>query len=163
MTDHPPHPDQPQQPHQPGQQPYPPQQPPPGQPQQPQHHQPQPGQPPHPGQQPPPQQNRGGVTPTADDAKSFFAALLDFKFHTMITPMVVKFVYMIGFGLICLFWLIALISGFATGEALAGIFVLLVGPIIALIYLAFFRMTLELYFAVVRMSDDIHRTYNPNG
>jgi hypothetical protein len=33
---------------------------------------------------------------------------------------------------------------------------LVVGPIVVLLYLAFIRMTLEFYLAIVRMSQDIH-------
>ncbi|MGI8523536.1 MAG: DUF4282 domain-containing protein [Nocardioides sp.] len=33
----------------------------------------------------------------------------------------------------------------------------MVGAVAALVYLAFIRMTLEFYLAIVRMSEDIHR------
>ena len=38
-----------------------------------------------------------------------------------------------------------------------GLLLLILGPVIAIIYLAFIRMTLEIYLAVVRMSEDIHQ------
>ncbi|MCK0113895.1 DUF4282 domain-containing protein [Ornithinimicrobium sp. F0845] len=148
----------PQQPGTPG-----PQQPPPYQ--SPQSQSPQPPSPQYgtPQQQPPGgqwqsnQQGSGGAE--AIDAKGFFSALLDWRFHTLITPKIVSIVYLIGMVLIGLMWLVSLISGFTT-EPLVGLFVLIIGPVIGLIYLAFWRMTLEFYFAVVRMSDDIHRSSN---
>jgi hypothetical protein len=42
-----------------------------------------------------------------------------------------------------------------------GLLALIFGPIVLLVYLAFARMTLEMYFAVVRLSDDVHRGYAP--
>ena len=90
------------------------------------------------------------------DAKGFFTALFDWRFHTLITPKIVSIVYLVGMILIGLGWLGALISGF-TMDPLVGLVALIIGPVVALVYLAFWRMTLELYFAIVRMSDDIHR------
>lgn len=55
----------------------------------------------------------------------------------------------VGLGL-----LIAIIGGFAQNAGL-GIVILIVGPIVAIIYLALFRMLLEMYYAMVRMSQDI--------
>lgn len=138
----------PEQPGAGGQEPVPPQQ---GQ---------QPTPPPH---QPTPPPQAGAANPRADDAKSLLAALFDFRFHTLVTPKIVKIVYAVGVALIALFWFLTLVRAFAADQPIFGVAVLLIGPVIALVYIAFLRMTLELYFAVVRMSDDIHRTYNPHG
>lgn len=91
------------------------------------------------------------------DAKGFFTALFDWRFHTFITPKIVSIVYLVGMILIGISWLGFLITAF-TAEPLLGLMVLIIGPIVALVYLAFWRMTLEFYFAIVRMSDDIHRS-----
>lgn len=100
----------------------------------------------------------GGGSGQGADAKSFFAALFDWRFHTLITPKIVSIVYLIGMVLIGLYLLAFLVFSFSTGEPLVAVFMLIVGPVAALIALAFWRMTLEFYFAVVRMSDDIHRS-----
>ncbi|MEI2779354.1 MAG: DUF4282 domain-containing protein [Tetrasphaera sp.] len=86
----------------------------------------------------------------------FFAALFDFSFSRFITPMIIRFVYVLATALIGLIWFVLLIRGFANGAA-EGLVVLLLGPVFAIIYLAFIRMTLEIYLAVVRMSEDIHQ------
>lgn len=112
--------------------------------------------PPGPGQPPPHPQPAPGPNPQTLDAKGFFAALFDWRFHTLITPKIVSIVYLVGMILIGLTWLMLLVQGFAI-EPIVGVLVLLVGPVVAVVYLAFWRMTLELYFAIVRMSDDIHR------
>lgn len=88
--------------------------------------------------------------------KGFFAALFDFSFGTFITPIIVKVVYVISVVLIGLGWLIYVIFGFAKSPGL-GLLILIVGAVAALVYLAFIRMTLEFYLAIVRMSEDIHR------
>jgi hypothetical protein len=94
----------------------------------------------------------GGAAPS----KGFFGALFDFSFNTFITPMIVKAVYILSVVVLALLWLIFLVSAF-TQSAGAGVVVLILGPIGVIIYLAFIRMTLEFYLAIVRMSEDIHR------
>ena len=128
------------------------------------------GQQPQPGQVPPPppayaqpgQQWDYGTSgapqgPAGESPKSFFAALFDWKFHTLITPKIVSWVYLAFMILSGLYWLFLVFGSFAA-EPVLGIVVLLVGPIVWIVSLAFFRMTMELYFALVRMSDDIHRS-----
>jgi len=86
----------------------------------------------------------------------FFSALFDFSFTRFITPMIIKFVYIlatVALGLVYLFLVIAAFSD----SAASGLFMLIIGPVLLLIYLAFIRMTLEIYLAVVRMSEDIHQ------
>jgi hypothetical protein len=100
----------------------------------------------------------GGLTPEPNSAGGFFQALFDFKFESFVTPKIVKFVYIVGTVLIGIWLVVAVIggvAGLATGNA-AGILVLILGPIGAVIFLALFRMMLEVYFAIVRMSEDIH-------
>lgn len=86
----------------------------------------------------------------------FFGALFDFSFQHFVTPMVVKVVYVLGLIGLVLGYLTFLVAGFAENAA-AGIAVLVLGGIGLIIYLAFFRMTLEFFLAVTRMSEDIHR------
>jgi hypothetical protein len=93
---------------------------------------------PQPGQSGQPGRPTGGGQ-ASGEAKGFFAALFDFRFHTLITPKIIKFVY--------------------AAMVVIGVLALIFGPILLIVWLAFIRMTLELYFAVVRMSDDVHRTF----
>ncbi|MFY9916528.1 MAG: DUF4282 domain-containing protein [Nocardioidaceae bacterium] len=122
----------------------PPQQPPPG------------GQPPQgPGGYGMPQYPTGGNRLETQDS-GFFGALFDFSFSQFVTPKIVKLVYVlatIGLGLA---YVIVVIAGFSQSAG-AGLVLLVVGAIIALVYLAFIRMTLEFYYAIVRMSQDINR------
>ena len=92
--------------------------------------------------------------PTAS-GKGFFGALFDFKFEHFVTPMIVKFVYVLALIALVLGWLAFLAAGFAQDTSY-GVAVLLLGPIALILYLALIRMTLEFYLALVRMSQDIH-------
>jgi hypothetical protein len=113
---------------------------------------PPPNQPP-PGQ--PPTGPYGGTPPPATPRKGFFGALFDFSFEHFITPIIVKIVYVLALAGLLVGWLVFLAAGFAQ-DALAGVLVLVLGPVAVILYLAFIRMTLEFYLAIVRMSEDIH-------
>ena len=117
-----------------------------------------PGQPP-PGNAGPP----GGYQPypssgpqgPGTDAKGFFGTLFDFSFSSFVTPKIVKLVYVLATIAIAIGYLGFLVAAFDQSAA-SGFFVLIFGAIGAIVYLAFIRMTLEFYFAIVRMSEDIN-------
>jgi hypothetical protein len=105
---------------------------------------------------PPPGGPYGGPPPASNPPKKgFFGALFDFSFEHFITPIIVKIVYVLAFIGLVIGWLIFLVSGFAQDTSI-GIIVLVLGPIGLILYLAFIRMTLEFYLAIVRMSEDVH-------
>lgn len=111
---------------------------------------PQPGQP---GAFGPPPGQPGGPQ---GQASSPFAALFDFEFNSFATPAVVKILYIVGMVLLGLAYIGALISGFTQGVGI-GLVILIAGGIALLFYLILFRVTLEFFYAVVRMSEDIHK------
>ncbi|TQM15587.1 DUF4282 domain-containing protein [Pseudonocardia kunmingensis] len=130
--------------------------------QQPQQQQPQQQQPgwggyPQPGQQPGGygQAPTGPVGGPQGRAGSPLAALFDFEFNSFATPAVVKILYIVGMVLLGLFYVGALIGGFTQGVGI-GLVVLVVGAVVLLFYLILFRVTLEFFYAIVRMSEDIH-------
>ncbi|MFV0463287.1 MAG: DUF4282 domain-containing protein [Nostocoides sp.] len=123
------------------------------------------------GNPPPPPQNPYENQPTAGYAAGqapaptgggpvgnvgFFGALFDFSFNNFVTPKLVRALYLLGTVLLAVLWLFWVIAGF-TQSAAVGLMALIIGPFVLIIYLAFFRMTLEFYLAVVRMSEDIHQ------
>ncbi len=101
-----------------------------------------------------PGQQAGGSL--AKDGKGLFAALFDFSFKSFVTPKIIKVVYVVLTAVIGLGILGFIISALTTGEPLAIIGALIFAPLVGLIYLALARMTLELYYAVVRLSEDVH-------
>ncbi|MGH3939568.1 MAG: DUF4282 domain-containing protein [Pseudonocardiaceae bacterium] len=120
------------------------------------------------GQQPPPGMGgpppgAGGPPPGGQPPKmGFFGALFDFGFNHFVTPSIVKVIYVLGLIGITLGYVFWVIAGF-TDSNIAGVLTLLLGPVVAILYLAFFRMTLEFIVAVIRMSEDIHHRGFPGG
>ncbi|KYH43407.1 DUF4282 domain-containing protein [Branchiibius sp. NY16-3462-2] len=99
----------------------------------------------------------GALSTPQDDLSGGLRSLFDFSFKTFATPKIVRIVYIVIAVVIALAWLGALISMLANGEW-GGFFVVLIfGTLVALVYLALARMTLEFYYSVVRMSEDIHQ------
>lgn len=116
----------------------------------------QPGWGPPPG--PPPAGYGGppGISGSSEEGFNFFPALFDFGFTRFATFGLVKILYIIVTVLLGLGYVGFTIFSFSQ-DALTGLGVLIFGGIAALLYLAFFRLAFEFYFAVVRMSEDIHR------
>lgn len=120
---------------------------------------------PPPGPFGPPQhpESTGGQPPAwQPQAKGFFAALFDFSFDHFVTPSIIRILYVLGLIGITLSYLFYVTLAFSVSGA-AGFATLLLGLIIAFISLAFWRVTLEFYLAVVRMSEDIHHRGFPGG
>jgi hypothetical protein len=90
------------------------------------------------------------------EGRNFFAALFDYTFSSFATYGLIRVLYIIGTVIIGLAWLGMTITYFSLLGALPGLLVLIFGAIVALFYLAFMRVMLEFFYAVVRMSDDIH-------
>lgn len=99
-------------------------------------------------------------TPQTGDAG--FSALLDFGFKKFITLSVIKILYILGIAVIVLVWLGALISSFAMGTA-AVVGVIIVGPLIAILYLIFFRIWLELVVVVFRIGENTSKLVEMRG
>jgi hypothetical protein len=90
------------------------------------------------------------------------SALLDFGFKRFITLSIIKIVYMVGMGLIVLCWLGFLAVSFTQGAA-AAIGVLIVGPIVAGLYLIFLRISLELVVVIFRIGENTSKLVEQRG
>ncbi len=99
----------------------------------------------------------GGQPDIQTDTKGFFGALFDFSFNSFVTPKIVKFVYVLATILLVIAYVFFVITAFAGDNAVLGIAFLLLGWIPFLFYLALIRMTLEFYYSIVRMSQDINQ------
>jgi hypothetical protein len=91
--------------------------------------------------------------PPAD--RSGFASLFDFSFTSFATPSLIRLLYIVGTVLIGLYYIGMVIAMFLT-SSVAGLLTLVFGSVVALFMLALLRVSLEFYFAVVRMSEDVH-------
>jgi hypothetical protein len=105
----------------------------------------------------------GGVAPggtgRGDQARGTFSALFDFGFNSFATPVVIKILYVLGLVGIGLAYVGFVITAFAQSPGY-GLLVLVLGALVALFYVIFFRVFLEFYYAVVRMSEDIREMRN---
>lgn len=101
-------------------------------------------------------------SPAPARGAGFLQALFDINFNTFVTPKIVKIVYVIGMvliGLVTLGMILSAFSQFTGGydkSPLLGLLMLVGAPLVGIIYLALFRMSLELYYAVIRLSEDVH-------
>lgn len=90
-------------------------------------------------------------------AKGFFGALFDFSFNHFITPSIIRALYVLGLIGIALSYLVFIVFWFQVG-AVSGLISLLLGMIMSIVWVALWRVTLEFFLSVVRMSEDIHNS-----
>ncbi|MBV8992678.1 MAG: DUF4282 domain-containing protein [Pseudonocardiales bacterium] len=106
--------------------------------------------------QPRPPKDVGAPSPVwRPQTKGFFASLFDFGFNHFITPSIIRVLYVLGLIVIGLGYLSFIIASFGVNGAF-GIIGLLLGLIASVAWAAFWRVTLEFFLSVVRMSEDIH-------
>jgi len=109
---------------------------------------------------PPPSQRPGDAraaqeSPQELNASSFFGGLFDFGFTRFITLSFLKFIYVLVVVVMGLALLVVIVAGFASGP-LPGVLALILGPVVALLYLIWIRMGMEFLAVVFRMAGDIH-------
>jgi hypothetical protein len=88
------------------------------------------------------------------DAKGFFASLVDFSFSSLITTKIIKFVYviiMVVVSLFALFFLIASLTRGVVGAFLGIIF----APLGWLLYMILARIYLEIVIIIFRIGEDV--------
>jgi hypothetical protein len=83
-------------------------------------------------------------------------AIFDFGFSKFITLNVMRVLYALGLLVIALFWLIMVITSFTQG-AVQGLLALIVGTIVALLYVIFYRVWLELIVVIFRIGENTSR------
>ncbi len=116
---------------------------------------------PSPGSQPGGPAGGTGASTASAETGGFFAALFDYSFNTFITPMIIKFVYVLVTVGIAIGYLVIAIATFSRSTSVGVLWLLIIGPILAVLSLALARMTLEFYLAVVRVSEDVRRAVGP--
>jgi len=108
----------------------------------------------YPGYEYPPDRSAASLAP-AGHSSGFLSAMFDYSFGRYITPSVVKVVYIIVTVLVALAWLAGIAAAFQA-SVWAGILYLAFGWIIALVYLAIARITLEFFMAVISVSEKVN-------
>ena len=112
---------------------------------------------------PPPQWQAAPPTPAkprqrAAGEKGFIGSLFDFSFTSLVTPKIVKVLYILFTIWTALIGLSILIIGFKTGGVAGGLFTLIiVEPIFVLLTLGIYRVVLELFVVVFRIYDELKK------
>jgi Domain of unknown function (DUF4282) len=88
-------------------------------------------------------------------AKGFVGSLFDFGFTSFVTPKVVKVVYVLIMAGLALVEIGYLIFAFKTSPAFGIISLVILCPLSFFVYLALWRILLELFIVVFRIADDI--------
>jgi uncharacterized membrane protein len=82
----------------------------------------------------------------------FFESLMDTRFDHLITPKLIRFLYIVGMIVLALGTIAVIISAF-TNSAGSGILALILAPIGALIYLIVIRLWLELIIVAFKIRE----------
>jgi NADH:ubiquinone oxidoreductase subunit K len=85
--------------------------------------------------------------------KGFFASLFDISFASLITPKVIKAVYVLTLVLIGLLGLAFIVAALISGDAADVVFALIVVPVASLFYAVYARVLLEFVIAVFRIME----------
>ncbi len=89
-------------------------------------------------------------------------ALLDLGFERFITLSVIKVVYILGMAVIGLVYLGMIIASFTQG-VMAAIGAIIVGALVAVLYLIFFRIWLELIVVMFRIGENTSKLVQQAG
>lgn len=84
--------------------------------------------------------------------QGFLGALMDTRFDNLITPSLIRFLYVVSITLIALGMLVAIVAGFAENVG-TGILFLILAPIGALIYVIVTRLWLELIIVAFKIRE----------
>ena len=97
--------------------------------------------------------------PPQHEAPGIFGALFDFSFNSFATPVVIKVLYILSLISNGLGYVALVILGFSVSAGM-GLVALIGGALVTLIYVILSRVLLELFYSVVRMSEDIRAMRN---
>jgi hypothetical protein len=103
-------------------------------------------------------QGIAGMKPAAGKPrgeKGFVGSLFDFSFSSLVTPKIIKFIYVLLTIWTALVGIFFLIIGFRTGGIAGGLFTLIiVEPIFILLTLGIWRVVLEAFMVVFRIYEE---------
>jgi uncharacterized protein DUF4282 len=92
------------------------------------------------------------TNPQGEPQRGFFNALMDTRFDSLITPSLIRFLYVVAIVLIALGVLAVIIAGFAE-DAGTGVLLLIFAPLGGLLYLIVTRLWLELIVVAFKIRD----------
>jgi Domain of unknown function (DUF4282) len=91
-------------------------------------------------------------SPPGNTQRGFFESLMDTRFDSLITPKLIRFLYVISIIILAVGTIVVIIAAFAD-KAGSGVLALILAPIFALIYLIVIRLWLELIVVTFKIRD----------
>ncbi len=89
---------------------------------------------------------------TRQDQRGFFESLMDTRFDSLITPKLIRLLYVLSMIVIAIGTIVFVIAGFADSAG-SGVILLILAPIVALIYLIVVRLWLELIVVTFKIRE----------
>lgn len=89
--------------------------------------------------------------PTPAARKGFIASLLDPSFTTLVTTRVIRYLYILLLVLFGIGLLGFIVASIASGSAAQIVVALIIGPLVALLYIIYARVILEVILAIFRI------------
>ena len=89
-------------------------------------------------------------------------ALADLSFTRFLTISTVKVIYVLSIVGLALGWLAFVIAGFSQGRLIGGIVAMIVGTLLAALYLLIIRVSLELVVVIFRIGENTARLTSQN-
>lgn len=87
------------------------------------------------------------------ESKGFFASLFDMSFSSLVTPKIIKVIYVLTLIAIALLAILFTISAFSTNSGFGALTLLILAPIFSLFYIVYARVFLEFFIAIFRVAE----------
>ncbi len=87
------------------------------------------------------------------ESKGFFGSLFDMSFSSLVTPKIIKVIYVLTLIAIALLAILFTISAFSTSSGLGAVTLLIIAPILSLFYIVYARVFLEFFIAIFRVAE----------
>lgn len=97
----------------------------------------------------------GGQAAADGSTKGFLASLFDFSFSSFVATRVVKVLYILIVLIAGLYTLALLAVGFRAGAGAGLLFLLVICPLFFIVFVAVYRVLLEVMVVIFRMADDL--------
>jgi hypothetical protein len=92
--------------------------------------------------------------PPDNARRGFFESLMDTRFDSLITPKLIRLLYVIGMVILTIAVIAVIIGGFVESAG-TGVLALVLAPIVALIYLVVLRVYLELVIVAFKIREGV--------
>jgi hypothetical protein len=87
------------------------------------------------------------------ESKGFFGSLFDLSFSSLVTPKIIKVIYVLTLIAIALGAIVFIISAFSTNSGFGALTLLILAPIFSLFYIVYARVFLEFFLAIFRVAE----------